>query len=322
MANKVYNKDLTYRLVYSTVDVDGKMESYGEYDGILPTLFLSPAGENYVSIVIYDPDKVLEISVPVFDRERLERPKSGRPLSLEYIGSSHEYAILYDVDIWSDTKPDEMMSIEFDKEGIKKKHRIKIPFPRDNKIYIENHQIHLLAKDGRKFLHRQIDAKGKLIRERILRLNTVHFLQILKLSFAENSYLLCEEKGRVFIEKISANGDSTSIDLVDIGSSFYSTWLPVKVAEDVVITRFTVEDANGWISTRKDQLVEFFLSDQKGYKNLVNNEFIKMELEHLVISSLNKTTENAYALVFYPMTDRNTMNTKLLVLNRKIQIDK
>lgn len=71
----VYDENGNYKLVYTRVNPDGTIESFQEPDGILPILFISPAGENYVSLQPYDPDKDLEMSIPVFNRENTELPK-------------------------------------------------------------------------------------------------------------------------------------------------------------------------------------------------------------------------------------------------------
>ncbi len=202
MTNYVYNINETYNLIYTIIDIDGNVESFVEDDGILPTLFSSPNGENYVSVVPYHPDKELEISIPVFNRDNIETTKGNRPFVGKFIGISNQFSIFYDVDIWSDTKPDKMLAIEFKNDLIKKKHNIKVPLPRNNKIFIENNEIHLLSKDGNSWLHRQIDEKGNKIRQREIETNRKFFREILKLSFDEISYLLTQEKGKIIIEKV------------------------------------------------------------------------------------------------------------------------
>ena len=91
LANYVYKKGETYNLVYTIVDTDGNTESFIEDDGILPTLFLSPSQESYVSVVPYHPDKELEISIPVFNRENTELPKGNRPFVGDFIGTSNQF---------------------------------------------------------------------------------------------------------------------------------------------------------------------------------------------------------------------------------------
>lgn len=320
MTNNVSKKNKRDELVYTVIDTDGNTESFAEEDGILPTLFLSPNGENYVSVVPYHPDKELEISIPVFNRENLELPKGNRPFVGDFVGLSNQFSIFYHVDIWSDTKPDKMLAIEFKNERIKKKHNIKVPLPRNNKIFIENNEIHLLSKNGNHWLHRQIDEKGNEIRQRNLDTDQKFFRQILNLSFDKNSYLLAQEKGTIIIEKIEDNGKGVRMELFDIEAPFFNTWQPVKISENTYVTRFNGEFGNGWFTTKNDQLLEIFYNkDQKGYKNLLTNKVLELERENWVISSINKTKENSYAVVLYPMTDRQNKNKEILILNREIK---
>ncbi|MGY0037612.1 hypothetical protein [Pedobacter sp. NJ-S-72] len=120
LASYVYNAT-SYNLIYTIIDSNGDVEdSFMEDDGILPTLFISPGKQNYVSIVPYHPDKEFEISIPIFNRDALELPKGNRPFIGDFINTCTHYSIFHDVDIWSDTKPDKMMSIEFKDNMIKK----------------------------------------------------------------------------------------------------------------------------------------------------------------------------------------------------------
>ncbi len=320
LANYIYNEDGAYNLVYTIVDTDGNIESFVEDDGILPTLFTSPNQENYVSVVPYHPNKELEISIPLFNRENTDTPKGNRPFNGNFIGISNQFSIFYDVDIWSDKKPDKLLAIEFKNQVIKKKHNIKVPLPRNNKIYISDNEIHLLTNDNNAWIHRQIDEKGNLIKDRTIKSSKDFFLEILSLSFEHNSYLLCEENGKISIEKISIDGATENIELIDIKEKFYNTWQPIKIAEDTFITQFNNESGNGWFTIKNEQILEFFYSKgEQGFKNLLTNEVLQMESDKLVISSINKTTENNYAVVFYPMTDREIKNKELIILNRGVK---
>ena len=320
IANNVYKENETYNLVYTIIDTDGNVESFVEDDGILPTLFLSPNQENYVSISPYDPDKDLEISISVFNRENTELPKGNKQFVGDFIGVANQFSVFYDVDIWSDTKPDKMLAIEFKNNQIKKKHNVKVPLPRNNKIFIENNEIHLLTVNGNIWLHRQIDELGNVKQERKIKPNQEYFWQILSLSFTENSYILYEENGKITIEVILPDNKCKTIELFNIGDEFFNTWQPEKISENTFVTRFNGEFGNGWFTTKNDQLLEIFYSKgEKGYTNLLTNEVLELEYENLIISGINKTKENSYAVVFYLKTDRKDKNKELIILNREIK---
>ncbi|MCT2560496.1 hypothetical protein [Chryseobacterium herbae] len=319
-ANYVYNKRGTYKLVYTIIDTDGNAENFAEDDGILPTLFLSPAQENYVSFVPYHPDKELEISVPVFNRENIELPKGNRPFTGRFIGVTQQFSIFHEADIWSETKPDKMLSIEFKNDEIKKKHNIKIDLPRNNKIVINNSEIHLLANDKKGWLHRQIDELGNVIRERLISPNKEWFWEVLSLSFDENSYILCEEEGKISVEVIAPDLHCTTKAIADNGDEFFNTWQPVKIAENTVVIQFNGEFGNGWFTIKNDELLELFYSkNEKGYRNILTNEMLPTDRQDLIISSINKTEENRYAVIFYLSDEQKTKNKELLILNRSIK---
>lgn len=319
IANNVYHENETYNLVYTVIDTDGNVESFVEDDGILPTLFLSPNQENYVSVSPYNPDKDLEISIPVFNRENTDLPKGNKQFVGDFIGVANQFSIFYDVDIWSETKPDKMLAIEFKNNAIKKKHNIKVPLPRNNKVFIANNEIHLLTVNGNIWLHRQIDELGNVKQERKIEPTQENFWQILSLSFTETSYILCEENGKITIEVILPDNKCKTIEIADIGDEFFNTWQPEKIAENTFVTQFNSEFGNGWFTTKNDQILEIFYSKgEKGYKNLLTNEVLQMDDENLIISGINKTKENSYAVVFYPMTDRKVKNKELIILNRQI----
>lgn len=320
LTNYIYKENESYNLVYTVVGTDGTIESFVEDDGILPTQFLNPDGENYISLVPYHPDKELEISIPVFNRENVDAPKGNRPFVGEFIGVSNQFSLFYDVDFWSDTKPDKMLAIEFKNGVVKKKHNINVQLPRDNKIFIENNEIHLLTKEGNSWVHRQIDEKGNEIKQRRFKTISKLFLQILSLSFDKSSYLLAQEKGKISIEMVDENGENARIDLIDIKDPFFNTWRPVKIAEDTFVTRFNGEFGNGWFTTKNDLLLEIFYSKgEKGYKNLLTEEVMELKWDNLVISSINKTQDNSYTVVFYPMTEGPDKNRELIILNRKVK---
>ncbi|SEN55121.1 hypothetical protein SAMN05216436_1188 [bacterium A37T11] len=319
LANYIYHKDENYDLVYSIMDPEGGVESFVEHDGILPTLFLSPTQQNYVSLQPYHPDKNLEISIPVFNRENTALPKGNRPFSGKFVGTINQFSIFYEVDNFSDTKPDKLLAIEFKNGTIKKKHLIKIGFPKNNKISIKDNEIHLLAKNVNGLTHRQIDEFGNVKKERQLLTKQNFYREILKLSFESTSNILCEENGKISIKSISVHGEIKEVPLFDLKEKLYNTWAPERIAEDTFVTRFNGEFGNGWFTTKEDNLLELFYNkDVAGYKNMLTNEVFPMDHQDLIISGINKTSENNYAVVLYPRPDQKSRNKKLIVLNRKL----
>ncbi|MGC5746308.1 hypothetical protein [Chryseobacterium sp. NFX27] len=318
LANYVYDRGEDYKLVYTVIDVDGNAESFADDEGILPTLFLSPGGENYVSVIPYHPTKELEISIPVFNRGTIELPKANKPFLGDYIGISNQYSIFFYADIWSEKQPDKMEAIEFKDGMIIKKHTVKIPLPRNNKIFIADNEIHLLTTVENGWLHRQIDELGNIKNERQITSSSEFFWQILSLSFEEESYILCEENGKISVEIITVTGDCRNKELIDIGDEFFNTWQPEKIGDNTSVTRFNGEFGNGWLTTKNDELLEIFYNkDTKGYRNLITDEVLELQSD-LIISGLNKTADNAYAVVFYPMTDDRKKKKNLFVLNKAI----
>ena len=63
----------------------------------------------------------------------------------------------------------------------------------------------------------------------------------------------------------------------------------------------------------------FYGKELKGYKNLLTNEVLEMGNENLIISSINKTKDNSYAIVFYPVNNQQNKNEKLIILNRALK---
>ena len=318
LTNCVYRKDGTYQLVYTVVDRDGQAEHFAEDDGILPTLFLSPWQQAWVSIVPYHPDKELEISIPVFRREQVALPKGTRPFVGDFIGCTQTAAIFHDAD-WSDTKPDKMLVMRFENGLLKKKSNLKLALPGNNKVVVTDSTIQLLAHVGDDWLHREIDEQGNELRRRSIAAKGMYGLQILALSFDGDSYLLAQHAGSIVIVKIDMAGNSEIINLIAFEDEFFNTWRPEAIGDDTFVTRFNCEFGNGWLTTRKDQLLELYYSkDERGYRNLLNGEVLQLPHDNLVISSLNRTAQQAYAVVLYPMAGDEDQVRQLLILNRAL----
>ncbi|MCR4033134.1 MULTISPECIES: hypothetical protein [Flavobacterium] len=320
LANYIYSVNGTYQLVYTIIDNEGNSESYLEEDGILPTLFLNPELENYVSIIPYNPDKELEISLPVFNRQNEDNPKGNKPFTGDFIGIANQYSIFYDSDTWSETKPDKILAIEFNGRTIKKKHNVKVPFPKNNKIFISNNEIHLLSIQDSFWLHRQIDEKGNILKERKIKSDGEYIDQILTLSFERTSSFFYQKEDKIGIVEIDSNNNLKYKDLLRFKDPFFNTWRPEKISRDTYVIRFNTEFGNGWLTLQNENIFDFFYSKEvNGYKNLITNEVLEMPTENLIISSINKTKENNFLIVFYPLTDRHIKNNKIITLNRELK---
>ena len=319
VANYVYNKN-SYNVIYTLIDPEGNViEHYMEKEGILPALFKSPENEVYVSVSPYHPDKEMEISIPLFDRGSVEMPKPGRPYVGKYIGTVNQSAIFHDIDIWSDKKPDKILNIEFKNGQIKKKHNIKVDFPKNNKMFLKDNEIHLIAVENDFFIHRQIDETGKVIISRSIDRQGFYIRVVLNLSFEDSSYLISNSEGKIILIEINKNGDISTKELIDIKYEIFSMWKPVEVAENTLIIRFTTEFGNGWFTMKHDKLVNFFYGkDVQGYKNLLTGETVELPYNNLVITEINKTIDGSYAVIMYPMTDCGTKNKEVIVLNKTV----
>lgn len=311
---------VTYDSVYTQINSKGIVEEMLlEPEGILPTLFKNPNNETWVSLVPYHPDKELEVSIPIYRRSEIDLPDGNRPFVGEFIGISNENALFFDVDIWSNTKPDKLLNIEFKDSKIKKKHTIKLALPRNNKIVINNNEIHVIASENEQYLHRQIDAIGNELQRRVIDLSGSYITEVLSLSFNKASYFISEEDGKLCLIKVGVDSNCAITQLMDIEDEFYNTWQPHKLSENTFIVNFNGEFGNGWFVIRDESLLEFFYSrDVNGFKDLVSGEVIEMPFQNLVINGVNKTQNNAYAITLYPMEENGRRNNKLIIFNRSL----
>lgn len=319
-ATDIKDKKHPFSTVFVHMDTEGANHAYLEADGIMPSFFLSPEGEAFMSIEPYDPDKDMEISIPLFNREEVERPSKGsRPFLGDFVGNFNTFAILYDVNPWDRHKPDKMLAIEFKNGKIKKKNQVKIPLPTNNSIRIQDEHIHLLALEGEKWLHRSIDEKGNILRERWINPTQRFFSQVLCLSFEKESHILQINEGMLFMQIVSPEGVTEDQFLFDIQDPFYNTWPAVLVGPDTYIVKFNNEFGNGWFTMVGRELVEFYYSKGvNGYKNLITGEVFAMEMHELIIFEVVARQENAYAVLFYPYGNTQPKKEQIIVLERTV----
>ncbi|MWP47839.1 hypothetical protein [Gilliamella sp. Pas-s27] len=324
-ANFYHKNGMSYNVIYIVIDLDKKsINYYHELDGILPEFFVSPTGKDYVSITVYHPDKDLNIMLPLFDRENLTYPKPKRPILGDFIGTCHNFCIFHDVDIFSATKPDKLIAVEFKNDDIKKTYINKIPFPKYNKLFIDslNNQIHLIAYVDNVWLHRQIDEIGRNLQSRNINIGKRFFLMsVLNLSFTYTSNILgIDEKGKFYLISVSPEGKIEQNLLLDMERQIYSIWEPIKIAAETFVIRFIDELGNGWITIQNNQVIEAFSQETVGcYINLYTKEIFKLSTKELIISEIVKTKDDNYTVVFYGKENCiKAKNKELIILNRNI----
>lgn len=321
LANYLYDKKKNYQLIYTLSDTTGHHENFVESEGILPSLFLSPQGDAYVSLIVYHADKEQEISIPIFQRENIKAPKAAKPFVGEYIGISASHSIFYDVDLFSEKKPDKLLSIKFLNGKIQNKKSIKVPLPKKNKIYIHGDEIHLLARQADHWLHRQITPEGEIIKERIFHSDHFHYRQVLKLSFDEDSLFLAERlDGELILDTLSCKGEQIkSKSIYKFGFQLFNTWPAVKLASDSYIIQFNAESACGWLCLKNNELTDIFYSQQTGgFKNLLSSEQLHIKDRQCIISAIKATSASSYAVIFYDQKKNKSVSKDLWVWHRAL----
>lgn len=321
LANYIYTDEgdfSPYKLVYAIVDAEGNVKEQEEDKGILPSLFLSPKGENYVSVVTLDEEENT-ISLPIFNPSA-DAFKGTKSFNGRFVGCTDNSSIFYDVDIWDEKKPDVMFVLKFEGDKIVKEQKVTIPLPKGNKVSVYNGKINLITEIEDGWLHREIDEQGNEVKRRVLEFDFPFVHEALSLSFDKNSYLLCEENGEIGIVEIDKDGNSMYGDLHNIGDEFFGTWHPVALDYTTNAVQFTTEFGNGWLVIKNDELVELFYNkNKKGYTNLLTKEILSIDNNDLVLSSLSKVgDDDILGIVFYPRKQRKEKYNKLFVLQHKI----
>lgn len=321
LAYTAYHKRSTNQLIYSLIDEQGSTTSFVEAEGILPTLFLAPDATSYVSLIPYHPDKELEVSIPIFDREGHKLPKGNRPFLGDFIGTLGANSLFFECDPWSSGKPDKLLYMAFKDGQLKKKKQVKIPLPRKNKRYVDALGLHLFgrAEEEGTWLHRLLDAEGQVVRQRELHSDRAFYREVVELSFDAVSYLLAEEEGgSLLLECVQPDGRIERKLLYSFGDFLYNTWPPVKVAEDTYVIRFNDGFGNGWLTINKGELLELFYNKDvaKGYRNLLTDELLDLGQGQLILADIQPCSEG-YAAIFYPSTSEDQQPKELLIFFHK-----
>ncbi len=303
---------------YVLINADGQLTGhYYEEEGILPTLFKSPSGELWTSLISYHPDKEMEISIPFFDRAKIEMPKPNRPFVGDFVGATDIAAIFINIDIFSNSKPDKLLRVEFKNGLIKNKLNQKIELPKWNKVFISGSEIHLLAKQGKDVLHRKLDDNGMVVKQRTI--FNCRQGEILTMSYTEASDILVHENETFSLSSVEVDGSVTTKEIVNVGSRIYSVWDAETLGGGCFLIRFTSEQANGWLVIKDKELVECFLGDGEGnYIETKTSKRIELANSDMILAGASKTKDDHYCLSFYPRSEPRIKPTELIMLNRRI----
>ncbi|MVX36782.1 hypothetical protein [Myroides sp. LoEW2-1] len=321
LANYIWDEleSESYKLCYTVLSKDGKQDSIVEDNGILPTLFVNPYGDNYASLVPSEESETT-LSLSIFNQE-VKPFKGTKSFNGRFVGCTAHSSVFYDVDIWDEKKADVMFVLNFDNNQIKEERKVAIPFPKGNKVSISDGKINLITEVEDGWLHREIDEEGNELRSRILEFDFPFVHEALSLSFDKKSYLLCEENGEIGIVEIDENGDCLYGELFNLGDEFFGTWHPQVINETTAAVQFTTEFGNGWLVIKEDELVELFYNkNKKGYKNLITHEVLSIDNNDLAVSGISTVggQKDTIGIVFYPRKPRKQAYNKVFVLQHSI----
>jgi len=97
-----------FELVYTLIDAEGSKRELVESEGVLPTLFLNPLAENYVTVVDEKADVESRQILPVFKRDTRDTFCYDKEVAGRFVGCTKASTVFYEVDIWKESKQDIM----------------------------------------------------------------------------------------------------------------------------------------------------------------------------------------------------------------------
>lgn len=322
LANYIFDKaevNSAYKIAYTLVDNQGNIEEVMQSEGAMPVLFLNSKKQNFVCLTKVESNEEKAIVLPV-NKERQSGQSEIAPFSGHFVGCTKESSIFYHVDLWKETTLDVMTILHFDENNTITQTQVEIPLPKGNKISLFNNEIHLIAEMEEGWLHRQIDETGTEIKRRILDFDLPFVHEALMLSFDSNAYLLCEENGEIGVVEIDTEDNCNYTELFNIGDEFFGTWHPQRISQDIAAVQFTTEFGNGWITLKKDELLELFYNkNKKGYKDLVTKQILSIDSNDLALGGINAIDSNSFSVVFYPRKTRKESYNQAFILQRSLK---
>jgi len=316
VALKLYEKNETYRTIYALINTQGETtDILHETAGIMPALFFSPTGELWVSVTPYHPDKELEITIPFRNRAANPDPKPNRPFVGDYAGTTDTCALFHSEDIFSDTKPDKLLRIDFKDGKLKAKKNFKIPLPKGNAPLIQDNQLHLFRYFGiNGILHRTLDMDATVLSEQTMPLPDADYSHF-KIYKIENDryYYFAFRENQVCAGNVTPDGKKTE-EIIKTGIEMFNLFKPVPLGKNTFLFQFNYETGNGWAVVQNDRIKHLYTGGSDGYKDHITSETVPLRGD-LILSGISAPAGDTYSIVFYPNTKPKT---EAYVLTKKL----
>ncbi|MCG8572387.1 MAG: hypothetical protein MJB14_19825 [Spirochaetes bacterium] len=317
----LYDINELYKVVYLSLDNKGQIiEVLHETEGVLPKLFVNEQKDAWCFLTDTISDKNLDFIVPIKNRLQYAKPKGKRQFSGNFVGILNNIVLFHDYDIYFSKSPDKILKIEFKNDKVKSQKKVKIPEPVNNKIFInQDGNMHLLARQKDKLIHRKSDLDGEIFFERIIPFDLFNTYEVICLNEKKDSKIIYTDGSKLNLSIISPDSKVNNSLIFENQSAIFNIWKPVLFDSNTSIIRFNFETGNGWIIIQNDQLIDCFIhSDYNGYKSIVTGETIEIPCNDLILSDLTKVGDNNYCVTIYPRNENPKKNNELFIVNKQI----
>jgi hypothetical protein len=317
-AFKFHDKKDSFKTIYLLAGTNGKIyETYHEKNGDLSCFFKSPSGRLFVSVILHYNNKKHQILLPVFDRKRYMKAKPDPLFSGDFIGNADNLSLFLRGDELVNDRQDRLLRIQFDNDRIRKKGLVKIELPSNNLTFIENGRLHLLGRYVQKLIHRIVSPEGTLIKQREIDIKGYVSYRVLSLSFDKPSIIIAIKDDSIYLISIYPDNEFTEEKLISHGKIIEYLGNGIEITGGYLFG-FTHKSGNGWFVIKEKRIIECYIhDDEKGYRDLISNNFIDIGYIDIILNGANKTADNGYMLCFEGKNENRNYG-KIIFLNRKI----
>ncbi|MEE6452629.1 hypothetical protein RAH41_18860 [Gottfriedia acidiceleris] len=320
---KVYEDTIPINL-FVEIDSSGNiLNILKETEGTMPEIFISPNDSVWSINTCLDDRKNMEIIIPLLNRSEVKKEYKYRSFVGEWIGNIKNTVIFFNNDLFG-KKPDQLCKLEFRENTILKREIVKIRQPKMNKVHIDHQDsFQLLAWHDGKLLHRNINQKGEILDERFLEVEELNDVEVLRLSFENNTDLIGFDNNLLFRISFTPNGDVIRKKLIELGpkSFFYTISTPIKINSKNYLIRFVGENFNGWAVIDLDNVFECYIcyKDSNSYKDIMSDKVIelpKSDENHFVISGVSVNNNETYQVTVYNSNQKEKAVNQLYIISR------